>query len=468
MRTIYNGVDLGVLELYAFDWEPVYTDDGADYLFTRIMLMIRGFINGQAEVLNPVNGFQNGPGISYALGSLQSPPIYTAELGGKNQQTRTVTLASGFDQRAAPPNLAGVGGGAPPFGGVGAQIAAQAKKFASAKLPPLLTPNAAFRKLPPPAVTRRNSPNARIEDMSIPQGAGIDQAPRNQLRQIVRVPNAAPLSHAAIRHRLTTPLGKLYVFAGPGQESGKPAPGSDDPPSEVAQLVVQAPQNPNWRTDAHNGPKPKLLGIHAALGDANTLLVDWQCEAYVNEAELNGVTNYGALLSNRFSQTHVVRDDGYSVIFTAGTAIFRSDFVYALPESPDLKRPVLLQPIPRGFTRAIDSITGRSDALGVDYAYTDTQVASNFVAGVYCGAASISAVHRQAIVSGGSILKGALSTYERVLNLMALKNWSKDDRPSSADEKGGARPKRRGPGPVRGRVVMPPDTHPGPMFGKRR
>lgn len=438
------------METYAFDWEPVYDPSGVDYLYTRVSLVVRCMINGQAEVLNPVPGVPfNGPPISYAFDKLRSSVVTEQSTKGSTEELRNnggvavlkggakidvAGAAAGFNQDAAVP-AAGKGGRAgTAFGAAAGGVAGGAKAIPlpGARLPNPVTPPEAFRPLPAPVVTQRNSPNARVTEMNVTAGTGTDAVTRSTLRQIVRVSNAAPLTHITIRHRLGTPRGKLYVFSGPGQESGVPLAGSNDPPGPLSQLIVQSPQNKDWPTDCKNGPTPKVLGVHTALGDANTLLVDWQCETFVNEADLNDVSVWGALLSNRFSQTQAVKSDGYSVIGTAGTALFRSDFVYALPESPDLKRPILFMPIPQGFTREIEYVRGREDAIGVDYAYSDTQVSTNFVAGVYVGAASVSAVHRQAIVAGESILSGALTTYERVLNLMAAKNWAKDPPPHGA------------------------------------
>lgn len=378
---MYHGVDLGVLETYAFDWEPVYSDDGSDYLYTKVSLVVRAMVNGQAEVLNvqPDRPF-NGPPISYAF-------------AGGPQLTRAEKAVAIERSRVAPLNISAD----------------------------------AFRPRPLNQPTNVKIPGQPLAGMNVSRDKGIFATERSTLRRIVRVANAAPLTHIAIRHRLTTPLGRLYVFSGPGQESGQPKPGSDDRVEPPAQLILESPQDPKWKTDCKNGPAPKLLGIYQTTQE-NTMLVDWQIETYVNESQLNDVKNTSALVSHRFSQSQVLLPDGHSIIATAGEAIFRSDFVYQLPETPDLKRPILFQPIPQGFVRSIDYVTARSDAIGVNYAYTDTQVASNFVAGVYVGAASITAVHRQAIVSNDSILEGALTTYERVLQLIANRRFADDAR----------------------------------------
>lgn len=463
MRVVYYGIDMGVLETYAFDWEPVYDPTGSDYLYTRVLLVVRCIVNGQAEVLNATEGVPfNGPPISYAFEDLVVPPPKTKK---QTVPARGPLSGTRFSQdNSVITNGITIGGQAIP---APVPVAIPAIKLPKGPAPatPGVPDSAAIRILTPPRrITNVAIPGANVRDMNISPTMGISArqpgTPMPELRKIVRVPNMPALTHQAIRHRLSVPQQRLYVFAGPGQEIGKPKPGTNDEVVPPAQVILQSPQDSRSQTDCKNGPRPKMLGVHTALGDTNTMLVDWQIETFVNEAKLNRTSLVGALLSNRFSQTQAVKGDGYSVIGTAGTALFRTDFVYD-GESPDFKRPVLFMPIPQGFTRTIEYVTGRPDCVGVDYAYTDEQVSSNFVAGVYVNAASISAVHRQAIVGSGGVLTGALTTYERVLNLMALKNWSK---PHPEE------PKRRKdePGPARPRRAMPPDVHPGPMAPRPR
>lgn len=360
MRVIYNGIDLMPLETHAFDWEPVYDDSGTDYLFTRVSIVVRAVINGQAEIVFPVGlrpggvGTPPGPFMSYDIGA------------------------------PSPGSLA----------------------------------DAARAVRPDPNTPVRPGPVLGKE----PPGTGIDNAPAGTLVAIARAVNRPLLTHRAIRHRLTTPRGKLFVFAGSGMESGVPAPGTDAPPV-AATITLTSPLAGNT-CDCKNGPIPRILSMPTVHGDAETLMVDWACETYVNENELNGVNPSGVLLSNRFSQTHVVDDHGYTTVVTEGDAVFRADMVYRLPASPDADRPVLFMPIQFGFVRENIQVTGHPDSLGVHYSYQDRQVPVNFVAGPYCKAASISAVHRQAIVTNTDVLGGALSAYERILGLTANKNFA--------------------------------------------
>lgn len=262
----------------------------------------------------------------------------------------------------------------------------------------------------------------------VPPGVGTDVGPATrELRRIIKVPNAPVLTHYAIRHRLSVPQSKLYIFSGSGMESGTPAAGTTDPPSETsAELSVESPLT-DRRCDCKNGPLPKLLNITEALGDANTFVVVWAVETYINEAGDNNANPWGALLSNRWSQSHTVDEDSFTTVTTEGQATFRTDLLYAAPgESPDAGRATLFMPIPQGFTRVIDYCTGLPDVTGVAYGYTDTQVKSNFVAGPYAHAARIELHHRQAITSNADILQGALSVYERVLSLKVNQNFAKE------------------------------------------
>lgn len=283
-----------------------------------------------------------------------------------------------------------------------------------------------------------------------PRGTGLDVGPATSPpRRIVRVPNAPLLTHAAVRHRLSQPRKQLYIFSGPGMESGGPVPGSSDPPLGPGELCVVSPVGGRV-CDCKNGPFPKVLSVTEAMGDATTLVVTWAVETFINEAQDNNVNPRGALISNRFAQSHSVDDAGYTTIHTTGTALFRTDLVYSIPDAPDPFRAILFMPIPQGFTRTIDAVTGRPDVTGVDYTYTDKQVSSNFVAGPFVRAASISVVHRQAVTSNADVLSGALSVYERYLGIKANRNFAK---PEKAAAPVPAAPAPRG---IRGRPVPPP------------
>ncbi len=181
--------------------------------------------------------------------------------------------------------------------------------------------------------------------------------------------------------------------------------------------------------DARNGPFPRLFSVHQAFGDANTLLIDFSVETFVNEAWANGVDNSGTrdrtrgMVSNRFKQIHRVTKDGYSTIATTGTAIFRVDALMAAGAfgNPDMIRDSLFMPIPVGFTREDITVEGLPEAFGVRYQYADVQTPVNFSGGQSARAASIAVVHRQAI-SSGDILGGALSAYERITGIRANKH----------------------------------------------
>lgn len=262
----------------------------------------------------------------------------------------------------------------------------------------------------------RPFPAARSPDASltVTPTVGIDRGRFNKPTRNIVLSSAKPFTtHKAIRHRLETPQGQLYVFSGPGMETGNPVAGTTAPPPNPDDIDLISP-TAGRPCDCKNGPFPKLLGVTMASGDANTLVVDWACETYVNEAQENNVSPSGGLLSNRFSQVHSVDDDGYTTLTTHGVAIFRTDFIYGVGINPDSDRAVLFMPIPQGFRRVIDYVEARPDVTGLEYEYHDTQVPVNFVAGPYARASQIAAVHRQAVSADVDVVNGVLSAYGTV------------------------------------------------------
>lgn len=403
MRVIYRGVDLLAVQTHYFNWEPVYDDTGTDYLYTKVSGAWRAVVNGIASVV-PIEA---GRFLNY---NFRGP-------------ARPSTPTVGTLPRTAPTTFA-----------------------------------------PPVA----------------PTGEGLSSVNQSPLRAIVLDP-AAPLpgndptnTHASIRHRLSTPRGKLYIFWGQGMESGSPPPGSSQPPGQggrFAPLFLESPGPAVGGTgdlpcDCKNGPIPKLLSVVESVGDSLTMMVDFSVETYVNESADNNVLPGGPLLSNRFTQTHEISGDSYTTITTEGTAVFRTDFVYNLPAAPDSQRSILFMPIGPGFTRKVLYVRGRADVTGVDYAYEDTQVSVNFVAGPFVKAASISAVHRQAVFNQPDVWANSpLTVFERVLGIAANKNFAthKDSAktgrpvPPVAPGRPGARRLRGGPP-----VPVPPPRPRGP------
>lgn len=254
-----------------------------------------------------------------------------------------------------------------------------------------------------------------------PAGTGTLYTPRGALRRVVRTPNAPPLTVGVVRQRLCTPRGKLWVFAGPGAEAGVAGANGDGQPGAVDQVMLESPAG-DGVVDCKNGPFGKSLSVTAALGDANTLVVEFEFETFINESDVNGVAGASPLLSNRFSQTQMVDQAGYTTTFTGGVAVFRTDLLYRYAQSPDQSRPLLFMPVPAGCVRESVEVKGRADVTGVEYGYRDRQVPVNFPAGPYARAASISALHRQAISTGGDIFGGVLAAYERVAGVRANKH----------------------------------------------
>lgn len=373
MRLIYNGIDLMVLETYAFETEAVYDDTGVDYLYTRVSMVARCVVNGEAR---QVTGAANGPFISYAFGTLPTPP---------------------------PP-------GAAPFRSAPASVPA--------------------------------TPAGATPPLTVPGGTGLDRGIATTVpRPVVRVPNQPAVSLRAIRHRLEVPQRQLFIFADAGGvEAGRPPVGSTDPALPPGGNILVSSPGVGFVCDCNNGPKPKLLAVHTVLND-QTMLVDYQIETFINEAVENAANPNGPILSNRFAQRHDVGLDGYTTVSTDGTAIFRTDLIYGADGggarvTPDVFRGVLFMPILQGFVRENIVVEGLPDVTGVRYAYQDRQVSVNFVAGPYAKAASISAVHRQAVTSDVNLPATILGTTERVLGLAANKNFAfpGGDRAAAAKE----------------------------------
>lgn len=417
MRVIYNGVDLFFIETFHFDFEPVYDDSGVDYLYTRVSFLGRALVNGQAEVVNPAGG---------------RPPF-----GG---QAPGPFMSYNFKDEVTLDN------GNPVFRPAEAAVTG--------------VPPAGLGVPPDPAPT-------------VPNGTGVDARTPSPLREIVRAPNFPLLTHQTVRHRLSTPRKKLYVFSGPGMETGSPVPGTPDrPPVATSVVTLESPVRPaegeaDFLCDCKNGPLPRLLNVAQSLND-QTLVVDWGCETFISEAPLNGVAPNGALLSNRFRAVHTIADDGYTTISVQGRAVFRTDLIFNTPDtplrSPDVDRAFCMLPIPQGFVRENVQVAGLADVTGIEYTFSDRQVSVNFPAGPFARAAKISALHRQGISSTSANLSGGIvNAANTVWGLKAQRNFARDQDDAGGDDglKALARAIRRAARPRRkGRPAPPPEAGP--------
>lgn len=398
MRIIYNGIDLGVIETHAFDCESVYDDARLSYLYTRVSFSGRAIVSGMAEVVAqriPPGGVLPPPG-----------PFMSYRFGGKD------TDISG-GPGAIDTELKG-GGDIPGGTGIGDGVL----KTKGLKGSPAANPGV---PAPPLSVTapdksRRKDPQKPVSTQfsNIPDEAGIDKQNQSRQRDIFYAPSPAALTLSTIRHRLAVPRKKLFIFSGPGIEV--------NPIGAGATVIVQSPGH-GMACDCRNGPFPRITAVHTAVGDSNFVMLDWSVETFITDSEENGINPNGALLSNTFSQTHQVDDAGWTTMTTTGTAIFRTDFVYNDPISPDKMRPLLFIPIPQGFVRENIVVQGREDVTGVNYSFQDRQVPINFPAGPYARAAKISAVHRQALTTA-DMAEGALAVYQGVLGLKANRNFA--------------------------------------------
>lgn len=403
MRIIYNGIDLMAIETHEFMATPVYDDTGTDYLYTRYSMHVTAMVNGQLEIDNVVSGI--GPlsdgSMSYRFGGVDP-------------------------SEGNPSGIRSIGD---LLGGAAGTSVRTLSRFAP-----------------------------RGVDLSYPADRGVAVPGPGTIRPVFIRASTVPTTHETVRHRLTTPQGKLYVFSGPGMETGTPTAGTSAPPPARAgaEVILEVPKG--GRVDCKNGPTPRLLNVTMAVGDCETMTVDWMCEAYVNEAVLNYVQPSRALVSNRFHQTETVDDHGFTSLTTEGTALFRTDLLYTGPDNsanPDALRGVIFMPIPQGFVRKVDYVQGIPDGTGIRYGYTDRQVPVNFVAGPYCRAAEITVVHRQAIVSDMDILGGITGMVNQVTSTLLNFKWMRDGSGSAPGGRGKRPPipaprplpaKLRGPG----------------------
>lgn len=471
MQIIYNGVHLNVVESDPIEAEVVYSDDGADYLYTRYVIAVTAILSGEAFV-------------DAGADLINNPIANPAVTGALN--TAGGTLLGGFNNSIPPPpTLFGVP--YPTAPGTVIEPSAQLNPVAANNgIPSTLvtTPTdytrtqrgigvVGYERVPSPTnhygerrevtgpiatqnpagaydnvglstfgselpLTQVNTSGQPVEFVS--QGHGISASINRQIYRIVKRQISPLTTFAAIRHRLTTPRGQLWVFDGFG---------------DVGAALIVSPL-PGFLTDCRNGPNPirctfqDTVGTHA-LPYGGFARVHWICETFINENVENGINNPRTLLSNRFSMTHTLDEDSYLTITVRGKALFRTDWEYRFREQPDLYRPILFLPIPLGFVRSNIQVDGLPDTTGITYSYTDSQQRAHFAAGPYAKASSIHTSYSAALINDTDLLNSAVNAYERSQSLRLNSKWM-----AQADkEANNPVPNQHGPNPA-GPVQNPP------------
>lgn len=417
MRVVYNGIDLMAIQTHLMSFESIYDDSQTDYLYTRFTGSFRAYVSPHLVSVGPAV-------LSYGFKDSDYPvDTFSYRIPGRI-----------IDPWATSTHLRNDYGNDP------------------------LTTNT-------------------LGDTSVigpSQNAGINSGRGSPLRQIILTKNAPPLTLETIRHRLLTPRGKLYVFSGPNievpqninlptdrdpttlrSEIGisdsvskvyRAETGAVDPTTltgSVRYLLLEAPEK-GAICDPNNGPKPISLNIHTVTGDANFFVIDYMIEAYLIEDQLNRKKPCGPIISNRFSQTHQVSQEGYTSIITEGRAIFRADQLYREDSriNPDIFRPFLMMPIPHMFERENIVVRALPNVVGIEYSYVDRQRPVNFPAGSYVNASVIQAVHTQSIVTNAD-LAGSLIRLSDNLRTVRERDLERHDRRISREEREESRRMRK-------------------------
>ena len=134
--------------------------------------------------------------------------------------------------------------------------------------------------------------------------------------------------------------------------------------------------------DAADGPKPIFCNITEITGQT-TFLIHYKIETCLNEC-LSAVFP-AELLSNRWSQSHVVDEQHMVSIITQGTAYFRSDLMADIKTNPDggtpapngltpdMLRAQILPPVPLHCQRKSIQVAVSEDNLRMTYTVIDKE-----------------------------------------------------------------------------------------------
>jgi hypothetical protein len=154
----------------------------------------------------------------------------------------------------------------------------------------------------------------------------------------------------AIRHVLMVPRKQLLFTVG-------------------GDTLLRSPEAP-YTVDAHNGPIPISVNIQAIHG-SKSFRVRYVIETFLLECPS---PEGPALVSHRWTESHEVDDNYFTVRMLRGRAKFRSDLLLNGGVVPDDFRASLIVGIPYNFKRQRIAVTASSDGTELLYELLDQEV----------------------------------------------------------------------------------------------
>lgn len=171
----------------------------------------------------------------------------------------------------------------------------------------------------------------------------------------------------AIRQKLAQPRGKYVWVLDDPQE---PVISSPQKTKNANGIMVDAV------CDMNHGPIVEALSVNEIHG-TKSWAIRMVITTWINECSDSPV-----LLSNRFEQSMITDDQGFTTISTVGEAEFNLPKLAAYALEADDYRPKLGLPVPQGFKRINIDVAQSSDGKTVHYRFDDEQLPMQFEFGV--------------------------------------------------------------------------------------
>lgn len=249
---------------------------------------------------------------------------------------------------------------------------------------------------------------------------------------------SSTLTDIALRFKLMQPRKSLTLdFASKPEEAG----GSS---VDVYERILQVPP-PGSACDVNNGPIPLHCVVTEVVGEG-TLAVQYVIKCHTNEC--NGPSDGTVpekdspfVLSNRFTMSHNITEDHYTIRQIDGIVHFRADLLNQLNNSGILNaqlgdefRESFTFPVPKNFQRVGVSCTQSPDGTAIYYQIVDKELPTN-LNNYGTNAVKVEMTHSQSLTSDGNILNGVITGLNAYYNFRWTKKAAKDDDPHTEDKK---------------------------------
>ncbi|QEL16919.1 hypothetical protein [Limnoglobus roseus] len=249
----------------------------------------------------------------------------------------------------------------------------------------------------------------------------------------LQFPTSATTTDVNIRAHLMRPRQKLRFYEQSNLSN-----------QNVIEYLLDLPREGD-QCDCNAGPTPIAFNIRRIVGNARTIVANFQITAYERDGTYSKTDPSSVLLSNNWRETHELDADYFTTRVVEGVAHFDAAAIERLKLVIDGWRPNLAPKIPRGFRREAVTVALDEDHRRLHYSFVDVQQKATLIDGTGVGVTRAQVELQQMLTKEGDTFASILDTYSSVFEYRANRNFSREqaDEDKSQQQGPGRRQRQR-------------------------